>query len=148
MTITDEIMQEARLQAVSSLVNNKDYQVFASNIRIDAAHAELTNVLRDIPFVTMKGYASAYYYPNPYMRPMGDVDFYVEPEYYDRAAEALLKAGFSPLNHEHERHEAFRKDKVTFELHSEIKGIPNGLDGIKTTRMMQNAGSDIIYLML
>ena len=132
VTMTDEIFKESRLQAVSSLVSSTDYQVFATNIRVINAHEDLTKVLEGIPFVTMKGYASAYYYPDPYKRPMGDVDFFVAPENYNKASEALLNAGFRNLNCEHERHEEFSKDGVIFELHSEIKGIPNGLDGIKT----------------
>lgn len=131
--MTDKIFQESRLQAVSSLVSSTDYQVFANNIRVINAHETLTRVLDGIPFVTLKGYASAYYYPNPYKRPMGDVDFYVAPNNYKKASEALLNAGFKKIEHEHERHEEFSKDGVIFELHSEIKGIPNGLDGIKTS---------------
>jgi hypothetical protein len=37
------------------------------------AHAELTELLGDIPFTTFKGYASVYYYPQPIYRPKGDV---------------------------------------------------------------------------
>lgn len=130
LEITEPILEEARQHAVASLLTT-DYQVIARNIRVDAAHAELTDLLKGIPFVTMKGYASASYYPEPINRAMGDVDFYVRPEYYKAASERLSQNGFVSSGREHERHEAFNKDKVHFELHSEIKGIPNGKDGIE-----------------
>jgi len=63
---------------------------------------------------------------------MGDVDFITDPEYYEEAARRLIKAGYVERNTTHERHKAFRKDKVEVELHSEIKGVPNGADGIIT----------------
>ena len=126
---TEAVLHEARQQAVSSLIYT-NYAVISKNITVDYAHAELTEVLKGIPFVTLKGYASAYYYPKPELRPMGDVDFYVSTEYYDIAVEKLIKAGYIQIEHEHERHIAFDKDRIEFELHSEIKGIPNGKDGI------------------
>ena len=131
--ISNEIVQEARFQSVSTLISDNDYYLLAKNIRIDFAHASLNSVLDGIPFVTIKGFSSAYYYPEPEKRPMGDVDFYVNTDDYDKAVSALLSNGFIPLNHTHERHESYSKGNVTFELHSEIKGIPNGKDGIKTS---------------
>ena len=131
--VSDEIKEEARLQAVNLLLDNSDYMILGQNVRVDHAHAELTQTLSAIPFVTIKGYASAFYYPEPVLRTMGDVDFYVEPAFYKKAKDALLENGYNLMEEEHERHESFRKGKVLFELHSEIKGIPNGKDGIKTT---------------
>lgn len=129
--ITDDIKAEAQAQAVSTLISS-DCKTLGKNIRVINAHAELSTLLHDIPFTTFKGYASAYYYPQPIYRPMGDVDFIVSPENYNAAVERLINAGYTRTGSEHERHEAFRKDKITFELHSEIKGIPNGADGIAT----------------
>ena len=131
VSITDDIKAEAQAQAVSTLIRS-DYKTLGKNIRVINAHVELTQLFSDIPFTTFKGYASAYYYPQPTYRPMGDVDFIVSPENYNAAVERLINAGYTRTGSEHERHEAFRKDKITFELHSEIKGIPNGADGIVT----------------
>lgn len=132
VTETPEIVAEARSQSVSTLVA-RDNVTLAQNLRVINMHAELTEVLGEIPFTTFKGYASAYYYPQPIYRPMGDVDFIVAQESYDAAVESLGNAGYTKKASEHERHETFRKDKITVELHSEIKGIPNGADGIITT---------------
>lgn len=131
LDITQEVLSEAREQAVSSLIT-KDYSVMGTNIRVIRAHAELTTLLQPISFTTFKGYASAYYYPEPFNRPMGDVDFIVNPDQYLKAVETLTKAGFCKEKKGHDRHVSFHKNKVLFELHSEIKGMPNGPDGIKT----------------
>ena len=77
--LSSEILCESKLQAVEGLINKRAYAVFVNNTRILHAHAELTSILQGIPFVTMKGYASAYYYPQPIRRTMGDVDFLVHP---------------------------------------------------------------------
>lgn len=131
-TITKEVVKEARIQALSSLIT-EDFQVISNNIRVSAAHSELTEVLGDTPFVTIKGFASAYYYSDPIKRVMGDVDFYVLPQNYTRAYKTLLSNEFRKTSLEHERHDAFVKNGIHFELHSEIKGIPNGKDGINTS---------------
>lgn len=130
--ITKEIQEEAHIQSVSTIIT-QDYKVLASNIRLLHAHAILTESLAGIPFTTFKGFASAYYYPNPAYRPMGDVDFIVPSEHYETCVKRLIESGWAKQGKEHERHESFRKDKVTYELHSEIKGIPNGTDGIAST---------------
>ena len=131
ITITTDIVEEAKAQAVLSLVSDNPVKL-VNNIRLTFAHAELTNVLDGVPFTTFKGYASAYYYPEPIKRPMGDVDFIVDASYYSETIDRLQSAGYKQLEKEHERHITFIKDKNIFELHSEIKGIPNGLDGIQT----------------
>ena len=51
----------------------------AANSRICYAHTMLHNLLTDagITYVILKGCVSAEYYPEPLLRTMGDVDFYV-----------------------------------------------------------------------
>ena len=129
VTINQDILMEAKDQSVSTLIA-KDYITLGNNIRLLAAHAELTSLLSGIPFTTMKGYASAFYYPEPAMRPMDDVDFIVHPKYFVAAVDRLLQNGWERKDTKHDRHEPFRKEKTIFELHTEIKGIPNGIDGI------------------
>lgn len=108
VTETPEIVAEARSQSVSTLVA-RDNVTLAQNLRVINVHAELTEVLGGIPFTTFKGYASAYYYPQPIYRPMGDVDFIVAQENYWASVESLENAGYTKKASEHERHETFRK---------------------------------------
>ena len=130
--LSEEVLEEAQQQTVKSLVTT-DYPSLANTIRVHAAHAGLTRDLEGIPFVTIKGYASASYYPDPNRRTMGDVDLYVEEAYYAQASNRLKAAGYLPKTEKHLRHEDFRKDKVDYELHFEIHGIPNGKGGIATS---------------
>lgn len=48
---------------------------------------------RDIEPVLGKGWAAACAYAGPGLRPAGDIDFYVRPSDYDRAAHALRSTG-------------------------------------------------------
>lgn len=129
--LTDAVLAEAGQQAVLSLISD-DYQGLANNIRVDAAHAALTELMRGIPFVTFKGYASASYYPDPIRRAMGDVDFYVPQDYRETALSRLLEAGYRPAGDKNLRHECYERERIDFELHSELQGVPNGKGGIKT----------------
>lgn len=131
VSVTQKIIEEAKAQSVSTLIAT-DYSTQADSIRNIAAHADLTQTLTGIPFTTFKGYASAYYYPIPAKRPMGDVDFMTDSDHYQDVIRLLGENGWKKLHHEHDRHESFRKEKINFELHHEIKGIPNGADGILT----------------
>lgn len=70
-----------------------------------------------IPFVILKGAASARYYPKPTYRQMGDIDFLVPPAYFEQAHQLLLNEGYHQLNTETHRHLEFQKDNVLFELH-------------------------------
>ncbi|MDH5283361.1 MAG: nucleotidyltransferase family protein [Gemmatimonadota bacterium] len=47
-----------------------------------------------VPFVVLKGMALAHLaYPDPSLRPMGDLDLWTRPEYLDAGTSALLEAG-------------------------------------------------------
>lgn len=133
--LTPEIIQEAKEHSVSALITT-DYSIIASNVRVIKAHAELTKLLNGIEFTTFKGWASAFYYPQPIKRAMGDVDFITSSTHYAEVVQRLVNAGWERELKSHDRHESFRKNSVTLELHHEIKGIPNGVDGIETTSVV------------
>ena len=94
--VNARITQEAKEQAVSALISS-DYNTLSQNIRVIAAHAEISSLFEEIPFTTFKGYASAYYYPDPIKRSMGDVDFIVEAGRYAEAIEKLESAGWKKV---------------------------------------------------
>ena len=129
--LPDEVLAEAKMQSVVSLITN-DYQAIAANIRCIAAHTEITRLLEDIPFTTFKGFASAFYYSTPEKRMMGDVDFIVPPEYYQAVKERLFAAGWEKSDSNNDHHEEFFKQHISFELHSDINGVPKQAEGIST----------------
>ena len=92
-----------------------------SYIRYMAAQNELTMLLRGagIPFAVLKGLAAAVYYREPSKRAMGDIDFIVPPEQFERTKALMIEAGYVPAHEdiENPRHDAFCKGSVLFELH-------------------------------
>ena len=106
---------------------------FAVNSKISYAHTMLNELLNQakIPYVILKGCASAEYYDDPLLRTMGDVDFYVPPAYFEKADKLLLKNGFKSNEIDHEYEKAYTKDDVIFELHNTVNGVPGGKVGIK-----------------
>ena len=60
-------------------------------------HGELHRLMteKQIPYCTLKGMASAYYYPEASLRSMGDVDYLVREEDFERAKKVVLDAGFA-----------------------------------------------------
>ncbi len=151
VTINDEIREEAKKQAVWGLIDSKALVVFANNARVQYSHALLSRYMGDIPFTTIKGYASAYYYPVPIRRTMGDVDFLVDEKNLDEAEKKLLAEGFVP-DHETPLHRCYRKGNILFEMHRKVNGIPDNdaaviqllSDTIGTARRIHSNDGDII----
>ena len=112
----------------------------AVNSKISYAHTMLNELLNQakIPYVILKGCASAEYYDDPLLRTMGDVDFYVPPAYFEKADKLLLKNGFKSNEIDHEYEKAYTKDDVIFELHNTVNGVPGGKVGIKIRRFFDD----------
>ena len=75
--------------------------------------------------VVLKGTACALYYPNPELRTMGDIDYLVPQEQYERAYEVLIENGYA-LYHEKEHkdyHVALHKNGALVELHNAPHGL-------------------------
>ena len=109
-----------------------------------AEHTELHELMaaNEIPYVVMKGFASAMYYSEPTLRSMGDVDFLVRPENLKNAAKALEGAGFV-IDHgeeEESKHIAYHRPPMSiWELHRTVNGIPGGEVGEKIQAEMNRA---------
>lgn len=101
------------------------------NSKISYAHTMLNGLLNQaqIPYVILKGCASAEYYDDPLLRTMGDVDFYVPPACFEKADKLLLKNGFKSNEIDHEYEKAYTRDDVVFELHNTVNGVPGGKVG-------------------
>lgn len=125
------------LEAELPLWRRRAQHLLAKNMRVQWEHIELHRLMaaQGIPYVVMKGSASAAYYPAPMLRSMGDVDFLVPAEETDRALEAVKDAGFTPVrDREHTFHIACHRDAVggltsVWELHWAVGGIPDGEAG-------------------
>lgn len=141
-----DVLQETKNQAIGQLVESvldrsllsteeaKAWKEFAltgiaHNIRVNHNHSQLHEWLSDIPYVILKGTASAFYYPVPSYRSMGDVDFLVREEDLNRVGEILAKHGLKPWDEEHISHIVFRGLGMHYEMHFNLAGTPNGTAG-------------------
>ena len=108
----------------------------AVNSKISYAHTMLNELLNQagILYVILKGCASAEYYDDPLLRTMGDVDFYVPSDCFDKADKSLVKNGFQFNEIDHEYEKAYTKDDVVFELHNTVNGVPGGKVGMEIRR--------------
>ncbi len=146
------VLTEAETQAVLGLVIGvapkevqKEWQGRSSAgmthfIRILHYQEELYKLLTadSIPMVILKGTAAAINYPNPSQRSMGDIDFLVPPEQFDRAKELLAQNGYSihddPRN---PRHIHVYRDGISFEQHRFFNSDGIEVDGYVTDGLSQ-----------
>lgn len=96
---TEETIRELLSQAVLPVAlptNKLASAILAINMQVSYEHTELHDLLTEnsIPYVILKGVASASYYPNPVLRTMGDVDFLIDSANFLRVASLLESIGF------------------------------------------------------
>lgn len=144
----DEVIKESRLQAVQALVfqnfkgmnlepelREKVEKALKQNtfnyLRCSRDHAYLHSLMtkNNIPYCMIKGVVSASYYPEPLLRAMGDVDFYVHPDDIDRAVRVLEHDGFERQGGDHPVHIAFCKEGTHCEMHFAPVSMPDGKAG-------------------
>lgn len=126
------VLKEAEVQAVLGIVigvaSTEVQKAWEGRASVGTAHfvrilhyqEQLYKLLieNNIPMVILKGTAAAIYYPNPSQRSMGDIDFLVPPEHFDRAKELLIQNGYSIEDDPRApRHMHVYKDGISFEQH-------------------------------
>ncbi len=140
--IVKESVRQTVFPTIYSLVKDKCddtcdkrfSQIIAKNIRVQYAHNEVHRVLSEnnIPYVFLKGVASASYYKEPMLRMMGDVDVLVSPDNITKADELLKSIGFvttDDINGDDMHIGYKRKDGISCELHRRIGWAPNNSVG-------------------
>lgn len=142
----NELVEESKRQTVFPVaysfvkdkcddVDSKTFsQIIAKNIRVEFAHNEIHRILSDnsIPYVILKGVASASYYKEPMLRMMGDVDVLVRPDDIAKADELLKSIGFVTADdiHGDDMHIGYkRNDGIACELHRRIGWAPQNSVG-------------------
>lgn len=92
-----------------------------------------------IKYIILKGTASAYYYPDPEKRQLGDIDFLVEGEDLEKAEKLLLDEGFLKSLDGHSHHTLFQKADAELEMHHKVAGLPDGKVGETFTQFLKGA---------
>ena len=127
----NKVIEEAKSQAVLGLIigqlpeskqiNDQYIQMISFYAQYTYAEEELIKLFEDhsIPMVILKGAAAAVYYPEPYLRSFGDIDFFVPKKFFDWAKELMAEHGYKKVSQEKDefRHIEFEKDGFFFELH-------------------------------
>ena len=122
-TCFDELpeLKNALPEEVRARWKEAENRQLVNYIRYMHAQAELTALMREkeIPFAVLKGLAAAINYRDPSKRAMGDIDFIVPQELFEKTREILLEAGYRLTSEEpdYTRHIAFDRFGVHFELH-------------------------------
>lgn len=121
-----------------------------------AAHGKFAGVLHDmaalfrrhsIRYAVFKGWAVASHYAQPYLRTMGDVDFYVVPGDFVRAGEAIEQEwGIAIERDDLDKHDSFCWRGVRFEMHRRIEtfgraGAQRAFDAWIEAEVMRQAAS-------
>lgn len=101
------------------------------NVNNINAHHEVHELLTaaGIPYVVIKGCASAHYYPEPELRTMGDVDVYADKSSMESVHALFVSAGFQAEGLDHPHHWTYVRDGFETEVHWVIPGIPAADDG-------------------
>lgn len=117
--LPEELRQELRTYLSHAMLRNA---------RIHAGHTRVHEMMTasGIPYVILKGAASASYYPDSLTRAMGDVDFFVDRVDFERALTALRQEGFEVFGEDHICHVVLKKGWLNLEMHFEPAGVPGG----------------------
>lgn len=119
-------------------IRNKLSQSLADNAKIDFEHVRICGIMKNagIPCTVLKGFASALYYPDALMRSMGDVDFLVDTENFEKANEILKQNGYAPSDKSHDVHDVYLGRVCRCEMHFQPSGIPQGKAGVKVRKYL------------
>jgi len=100
----------------------------SDNLAVNKSHFKIHKLLNDaeIPYVILKGLASALYYPDFLLRSMGDVDFLVAEGDLEKTCAELEQNGFVASEKSHGDHMVFTDNVCRYELHTEPAGMPKG----------------------
>ncbi len=166
----DELLDEAKKQTVfpiaytalkglgvADLNAEKEYYSFiANNIRLNSAHREIGDILSEsnIPYVILKGVASAKYYKEPTLRMMGDVDALVRESDIVKVDSALSKHQFSTKDNIYNigNHVAYIRTinglTTVCEVHLKVNGVPKEIEDtfdFYMRDMIENSAEISIY---
>ena len=142
-SVLDRQLQEKLTPEKYSVQSEEFLRYAIAGTRNFAEHEELHELMirSGIPYVVIKGLASAMYYPEPSLRSMGDVDFLVGTKDIFAAGQLLESIGFS-VEHGSKKdgiHVAYERPPMSvWELHRNVNGIPKGETGKKIQHEIDN----------
>lgn len=102
-------------------------KVLQSTLTVQNHHEFVHELLssNNIKYCILKGCSSCLYYPMPFVRSMGDVDFLVSKKDLAKVCMLLDKQDFKMWDNNHLCHIVFKKNNMHLEMHFEPAGIPD-----------------------
>ncbi len=102
---------------------------------------ELASLLQqnEVTYCIIKGCVSAKYYPKPFLRQMGDIDFLVESDKFEEIKNILISNGYVSEESKHDIHETFQRNEMVYEMHRSLTRLPKGKE------YLNNHIEDAIY---
>lgn len=154
----DVVLDEADAQTVTAVAAPavpKDFsakwqerlaQSTAHYIRVLFEQANLIKLFEqnNITLVILKGAAAAVYYPKPQFRTMGDIDFLVFNDDFDKAYRLLKNNGYTfECDYDDGREYTFIKGGVVFELHKRYSDCDFDIENIIISGMKHSVSRTI-----
>ena len=139
----EDVYQEAMVQALVALAAPAVPKEVANRWRINSLKVQTDSVRKlyeqsdlvqlfaahEIPMVILKGSAASIYYPVPFQRATGDIDFLVPLDHFHEARKLMEQNGYCYLS-ENDRHAEYRKNGVLFEMHQRFSSLGRDIDPI------------------
>lgn len=126
-------------RALADVLRKKLIATIVNNERLMALQDSLIRWLNiaNIPCLILKGCSLSIYYPQPEVRPLGDIDVLVWPRDIESATRILHEHGFRKLEADHPFHVHFHGAGGIIELHYAVSAFPNTRGGREAACVMQ-----------
>lgn len=130
----EEILKSDKCEYIRKKLN----RTLSNNAKVDFEHIRICGIMKNagIPCTILKGFSSALYYPDPLMRSMGDVDFLVDTDDFEKASETLKNNGYESAEKGNDVHDIFLGKVCRCEMHFQPSGIPEGKSGVKVRKYL------------
>lgn len=131
LTAFSDFPEELAVSSDFSGIRKKLQSRISDNLRVNRSHSKIHRILTEakIPYVIIKGLASALYYPDSLLRSMGDVDFLISEKDLEKTCKVLEQNGFTASEKSHGDHLVYTDNACRYELHTEPAGMPKGEAG-------------------
>lgn len=113
------------------MIMARSARILAASAKVFYEHNELHALMTEhgIPYVCLKGFASAAWYPDPSLRTMGDVDFLVREADIPKAGQLLESIGMRINGTEDSNDIPYVRPGSLWEMHRRLNGLPDGAAG-------------------
>ena len=124
-----------------SLWKDKTLAIIMNNEKLMQVQDEVIQLLQGngISCAVLKGSSFSVCYPNPELRPLGDIDLLIDPCHMEKAADLLVSQGFHAPETDHPFHVDYYRDKTILEIHGAVSAFHDPVGGREAEKIMERA---------